>query len=735
MSTQESFDDEWLNRLREEFQPISSPSGEGLIENSETSIEPPGMLPTDKSRGDGPTQSSQTSDTDLELGSLLGPYRVLQKLGQGGMGAVYEALHEHLNKIVALKVLPQEQMKRPDAIARFQREMQVVGGIDNPHLVRALDAGHAKGIYFLVMEYVDGMDLDVLVQKRGPLPFANACELIRQATVGLAAAHQCGAVHRDIKPANLMLARQDFGPPIVKVLDLGLALMTNWHADPLSDLTAPNQIMGTLDYMAPEQAVDSHAVDSRADIYSMGAALYRLLTARHPYHGPKHQTVLQKLHALANEPIPNIQILRPNLPKPFFKVLRKMLAKNREDRYKDLEEVADALLPFTTGADFQALFDELDSDRKDDSKSRATSTCPTASTDLEVAPPNRSGRSPRTLIMLSLVVLLSTIVFFFATPVYLFVSDQGQLIVETGGSELPIQILRDGKIVEPNTTDRELILPAGSGDVEVLRADGTKLTSMAFHLPRGRQTTVRFNPSDLEAPTHDNPRSVSPNQIHLPKSEFIQPQDGWVSLLSCVDVARDVPPKPEHGGPWRKLQDGLRSPIQEFARIRIPLAAQGGYKIRAEFSRLSGNDAVDFYLPVASRQVLLVIDGFNGLGLSGLQAVKKKNHPIPGETGVANFRLENGVKYTLEVTVTFQDSDATIQVRVGGRGSFSFEWTGPISDLSLIDAGFDLGDSRVFGLAAWESEVHFYQFTFRALTTNAQWTRPPWIEVTPPENR
>ena len=153
----------------------------------------------------------------------IGPYELLEKLGEGGMGAVYKALHSSLEKIVALKVLPRDRL-HPDAVARFKREMKAVGKLDHPNLVRATDAGEMDGEHFLVMEYVDGVDLSELLRRVGPLAAADACELMRQAAVGLQHAHQRGMVHRDIKPNNIMLAWGDMHAPAVKILDMGLAL-------------------------------------------------------------------------------------------------------------------------------------------------------------------------------------------------------------------------------------------------------------------------------------------------------------------------------------------------------------------------------------------------------------------------------------------------------------------------------------------------------------------------------
>jgi serine/threonine protein kinase len=286
--------------------------------------------------------------------STIGPYRLLAKLGQGGMGTVYKALHTRLEKVVAVKVLPADRLKDASALARFEREMKAIGKIDHPHLVRALDAGEAGGTHYLVMEHVAGIDLAELLKRTGPLPVTTACELIRQAALGLEAAHGRGMVHRDVKPGNLMLAAQEFGPPVVKVLDLGLALLSGTQAD-AGALTSTGHIMGTIDYMAPEQANDSHAVDIRADVYSLGATLYALLTGGSIFHGRSQKTFMQKLAALATESAPPIRDRRSDVPAALAAIVHRMLARNPDERFATPAEVAAALAPFAAGADLATL--------------------------------------------------------------------------------------------------------------------------------------------------------------------------------------------------------------------------------------------------------------------------------------------------------------------------------------------------------------------------------------------
>ncbi|WP_254508695.1 serine/threonine protein kinase [Anatilimnocola floriformis] len=279
----------------------------------------------------------------------LREYKLLEKLGEGGMGAVYKAVHTRLNKIVAIKLLAADKMQSTDAVARFQREMLAVGNLDHPHLIRAHDAGEVDGPHFLVMEFVAGSDVNQIVKQHGPLPIAAACEIVRQAALGLAEAHRHGLVHRDVKPSNLMLTSKGQ----VKVLDLGLALL----ADQLQpqDLTTSGQMMGTIDYMAPEQGGDSHRVDARADIYSLGATLYKLLTGDAPFSGPQHDTLMRKFVALSSEKPAPVRTKRPEVPAVLAAIVERMLAKDPAARPATADEVAAALSPFIAGVDLNGL--------------------------------------------------------------------------------------------------------------------------------------------------------------------------------------------------------------------------------------------------------------------------------------------------------------------------------------------------------------------------------------------
>jgi serine/threonine protein kinase len=272
-------------------------------------------------------------------GLVLGNYVVLEKLGQGGMGTVYKAEHRRMKRVVALKVLAPVKKGPPDATERFRREVQAAAKLTHPNIVAAYDADEAKGMQFLVMEYVEGSDLAYLVQKHGAFPLASAVDCIIQAARGLEHAHAQGIVHRDIKPANLLLDKTG----TVKVLDMGLARFDDSLASASGasdDLTQADRIMGSVDYMSPEQAVNTKRADHRADIYSLGATFYFLLAGQVVYPG---ETIMERLLSHRQRPIPSLSNVVNSVPPALDAVFKKMLAKRVENRYQSMREVIVAL--------------------------------------------------------------------------------------------------------------------------------------------------------------------------------------------------------------------------------------------------------------------------------------------------------------------------------------------------------------------------------------------------------
>jgi serine/threonine protein kinase len=278
---------------------------------------------------------------------FLGKYKLLEGLGHGGMGAVFKAEHPGLSRVVALKVMTRALLQKPTAVPRFLREIRLAATLDDPHIVAAYDADCVGNTYFLVMEYVAGDTLKTWIKQHGCLPVDWSCEVIRQAALGLEHARRHGLVHRDIKPANLLIVRSAKDrraphAPRVKILDFGLARFASESSDE-GGLTRTGQIMGTPDYMAPEQVRSSRDADIRADIYSLGCTLYHMLTGRVLFD---NERMVDRLMARVAREAPRVRSYRPEVGPVLDDVVAKMLARQPEDRYQTPAEAAEALAPF-----------------------------------------------------------------------------------------------------------------------------------------------------------------------------------------------------------------------------------------------------------------------------------------------------------------------------------------------------------------------------------------------------
>lgn len=266
-------------------------------------------------------------------------YRLLELIGAGGMGAVYLCEHTLMRRLVALKVLPVEKLEDPSNEERFYREARAVAALDHPNIVRAYDIDSYERLHFLVMEYVDGTSLQEIVARyvldRKLFDPLRTAHYIAQAAVGMQHAHELGMVHRDIKPGNLLLDRTG----VIKVLDMGLARFFNKQQDSVTEKYDDKCVLGTADYLAPEQAV-SNMVDIRADVYALGGTMYFMLTGQTPF---PDGTIAAKLVAhQTKEPRP-VESFRSDVPAGLLAVLRKMMAKEPANRYQEPIEVAEAL--------------------------------------------------------------------------------------------------------------------------------------------------------------------------------------------------------------------------------------------------------------------------------------------------------------------------------------------------------------------------------------------------------
>ncbi len=266
---------------------------------------------------------------------VLGHYVLLERLGEGGMGQVFKARETRLGRLVALKVLRKERVIKPEFVTRFYQEIQAAACLSHPNIVHAYDAEQIGETHLYTMEFVEGIDLSRLVKQSGPLPVPQACEYVRQAALGLQHIHEHNMVHRDIKPANLMRASPG---DAIKILDMGLARLREDEAEETKGrrLTTVGVVMGTIDYIAPEQALDSRRADIRSDLYSLGCTLYFLLTGRVPFPG---EEPMAKLIAHSCQTPAPIVHLRAETAPPVCAIAAKLMAKRPDERYQTPAEL------------------------------------------------------------------------------------------------------------------------------------------------------------------------------------------------------------------------------------------------------------------------------------------------------------------------------------------------------------------------------------------------------------
>jgi len=302
----------------------------------------------------------------------LGNYVLLDKIGSGGMGDVYLAQHRRMQRKVALKLLPTVMAAHVQTTQRFQREVQAAAKLSHPNIVTAHDADEAQGTHYLVMEFVEGIDLSALVKKQGVLSVEQALDYILQAARGLEYAHQEGIVHRDIKPSNMLLDKNG----TIKILDMGLARIDNLgDENPVTALTQSGSVMGTVDYMSPEQAQSTRSADCRSDIYSLGCTLYYLLTGKTVYRG---ETFINKILAHRDHPIPSLSSSNVLAPLDVDAIYQKMIAKRPEDRFQSMQELIGAIENCGLLKSFSAVsIEQSNPDFRHDAESERIASNPT----------------------------------------------------------------------------------------------------------------------------------------------------------------------------------------------------------------------------------------------------------------------------------------------------------------------------------------------------------------------
>ncbi len=407
--------------------------------------------------------SKRLDDEAIQIPESLGPLKLLECLGSGGMGQVYRAENPRLGRTQAVKVLHAHRLQSEEAVARFHQEIAAIGRLSHPNIVSAHHADEQDGIPYLVMEYVDGASLSQVMRTLRAdgrqLSVGAAVNLVLQGAAGMQYAHQQGVLHRDLKPGNLLVDRQG----IVRVSDLGLARLSSAtpgdkSSDRAEELTKEGEVVGTLGFMPPEQIRDSKSVDERADVYSLGATLYFLLTGQEVYRTESKSTVA-RIASILHDPVPSVRSIRPDVPKELAQVLDRALAKNADDRIGSMQQLITLLSPWSG----LPPADEIWADR---------SGAPEA---VEKAQPRRRESRfwpPRLVHMLVGAGGLGLVAFLAGILLQLSLPDEGRLIIESSDEQLSVSVKQlDGAAVKSlevkRGTNGPLHLLAGSWEVEI----------------------------------------------------------------------------------------------------------------------------------------------------------------------------------------------------------------------------------------------------------------------------
>lgn len=447
-----------------------------------------------------PSTGGQANAQPQLVVTEIGAYELVRPLGRGGMGAVYLARHRQLGKQVAIKLLPVRAFRGDHFAARFQREIRAAGELVHVAIVNATDAGQHEGTHYLVMEYIDGLDLSRIARSVGKLSIADACAIMRTIALGLSHAHSVGIVHRDIKPSNMMLSNTGQ----VKILDFGLAQHNLWD-ETSAELTTVGQLMGTLDYMAPEQAERADAVDYRADLFSLGATLFRLLCGHAPLAVTPHLSPLAKLRLLASYESPSLDTLRPDAPPELVKLVKALLARDPIERPASAAHVAEQLQAFTAGADLIALIGLAQANiarlPEECFEKFPSAPLPVAPLALATTPDSSRGNKSR---WGWLTAAALTPLFLLAGVLITLELQKGQLVIESEAANVSVSLLKDGEVyqqlkIEPGVNTTRLY--AGKYQVEIDSGSDTfQIDDRQFTIQKGETTIARIRMVDADKP-------------------------------------------------------------------------------------------------------------------------------------------------------------------------------------------------------------------------------------------
>lgn len=626
---------------------------------------------------------------------VMGDYVVLTEIGAGGMGQVYKARHRRMKRIVALKVMSNAAMRDEAAVKRFQREVQAAARLEHENIVTAYASGEAGEVKYLVMQFVDGGDLSQLVKSEGPLPLERAIDYVLQVAAGLAFAHRAGIIHRDIKPANLLLDKKGQ----VKILDMGLARIEGGE----DGLTATEQVMGTVDYMSPEQATNTKTADARADIYALGCTLWYLLTGKKVYES---DSLIGRLMAHRDAPLPSLVKARDDAPWPLEQALHKMIAKRPQDRFQTMDEVLAALEPFAPngGGSRSGMGSSIgmgSGPQNAEYSAFLKTVGPAVKTDVKAAPSKTNLNIDATQ-QLSRAEIATDPKSTLAPPPRNVASAKPQPKGAGGkrGPSLKLITAGIGGFALLMLLSVRIIIQKPDGSVTKIEA------------PQGSSITVATSPTPAETKTKTlaatAPGSLSPPPKEVPGAVAAittQPGGETIDLLALVDPQRD-----SIHGTWRREGTTLLTYARQFTRIQIPYHPPKNYVVQAVLEPLGDNisTGINFILPIAGRRVMLGLDGggnnkhLSGLNELGGKSIFDKTSPNPTAKSAVLFR--RNVRSSVRIMVAENRITATCD------GLTIVDWNGDPALLTL-SSQWETPDRQALALGCWTEVFRVHTLT------------------------
>jgi serine/threonine protein kinase len=509
-----------------------------------------------------PIDRFQRAHIISEVPDQLGAYKIIGPLGYGGMGRVYAAEHTKLHRKVALKLLPVASCP-PSAVERFEREVMAAGKIEHPSIVHATDAGIEAGYQYLAMEIVDGWDLARLAAILRTASIADICEIARHIALALSYAHSLGMIHRDIKPSNIMLDKT--GQP--KLLDFGLVLFDQWNA-PTNELTTVGQFLGTLDYMAPEQAERSGSVDARSDIYSLGATLFRMLTGQNHLGMNQAQSPLEKIRLISEHHPIRIETLRPDLPTALSNLVNQMLCKHPAERPAVAARVAESLEPFCKAANLPALANYVELHKEELIENGNENLVPQLPIKQH---PRKQG--PRRLAWIATSILPFLIYWGVTLTVQ---SDSGTLVIQSELDNISLQLkkLKSSTRKELNIKHGNSLTTLQAGEYEVIidsATDQAEISDSLIVLKKGETVVAKITKA----------RRTSPDKAEQKESKGLLGTDEEIANLGLSTETLDS----EFQG--KSIRSLIRSVLLERSFSSWNSAATGLYLGLSESERQS----------------------------------------------------------------------------------------------------------------------------------------------------